>query len=795
VLSLLAACAPSVESSSASLPGEVLPPPSAQPELSLTVSRVQAATTLSMTVGGLSAGESVYLLRGSSSASPGLCPGVAGGMCLELAGPVTVMGTAIADGAGVARLQLTLPASVPAGLEVWFQAAAVRGSGGSASVRSPAVKRVTGQQPALGVADLLAGDLVITEVLQDPTAVADAAGEWFEVENLTGAAVDLAGLEVTDLGSDRFVVPRSVVVPAGDRAVFGVNDDPATNGGVAVDVEWAGLTLGNADDELILTAPDGEIDAVAWDDGLTFPDPAGQSMSLDPRHLDADDNDDGALWCARAGSPGLVNPQCPLPFCGDGTVDPGEQCDDGGTAVGDGCDASCQLEGCPVPEIVTGEWTITVPGAAVPDVSHVVDAANGDLFVAGTSYPGTNRSVWLARYDGATMGLEWVQQWYNIYLRDQALAVLPTASGGAALFAQSFYTGASSTEMWYAEVGAGGALVTTRESHDVVPGDPTLMLDVDAANGGTYWVAGEVDGHLSYGLRINAAGGRVQTWDGMLAAPYNDNGAVAVRSLPDGGALFANRPGWFVRIDVNGNTVWSKVLGDAGFDVEDMTSTPDGGMVAVGTGAAGKTLVRIDGSGNLLWTRALTAPAGFAVGYAASSVELVPRTCDVAPTAGATCATDGEWCATTAGTCTCDGVWVCDGAAQEAVVAWEQLDSASQQAPALTRLALDGAVRRTLRLGSTGTVTDLFVGRGGEVRALTSADKLFRLDPALDGSCSSSDTPGVSLVSFTSSFLPVVKDWWLGRWGTYPDISTINTTAVTPNAPAVAMSCGGLSCP
>ena len=313
VLSLLAAgCVPPVESAPASLPGAELPPPPAQPELSLEVSRVQAATTLTITVGGLNAGESTYILRSSSSASPGLCPGVAGGMCLELAGPVTVMGTAIADGLGVARLQLTLPASVPAGLEVWFQAAAVRGSGGSASVRSPAVKRVTGQQPAAGVADLVAGDLVITEVLQDPTAVSDAAGEWFEVENLTGVAVDLAGLEVTDLGSDRFVVARSVVVAAGDRAVFGVNDDPATNGGVPVDVEWTGLTLGNADDELILTAPDGDIDAIAWDDGLTFPDPAGQSMALDPRHLDADENDDGALWCAQAGSPGLVNPPAAL---------------------------------------------------------------------------------------------------------------------------------------------------------------------------------------------------------------------------------------------------------------------------------------------------------------------------------------------------------------------------------------------------------------------------------------------------------------------------------------------------
>jgi RHS repeat-associated protein len=32
------------------------------------------------------------------------------------------------------------------------------------------------------------------------------------------------------------------------------------------------------------------------------------------------------------------------PVCGDGTVDPGEQCDDGNSVAGDGCSASCKLE-------------------------------------------------------------------------------------------------------------------------------------------------------------------------------------------------------------------------------------------------------------------------------------------------------------------------------------------------------------------------------------------------------------------------------------------------------------------
>jgi len=36
-----------------------------------------------------------------------------------------------------------------------------------------------------------------------------------------------------------------------------------------------------------------------------------------------------------------------VPDCGNGVVEPGEQCDDGNTASGDGCSATCQIENIP----------------------------------------------------------------------------------------------------------------------------------------------------------------------------------------------------------------------------------------------------------------------------------------------------------------------------------------------------------------------------------------------------------------------------------------------------------------
>ncbi|NOY28474.1 MAG: hypothetical protein GXP62_21670 [Oligoflexia bacterium] len=169
-----------------------------------------------------------------------------------------------------------------------------------------------------GVDTLVAGDLVITEIMQNPSAVSDSYGEWFEVLNASTADVDLLGLVVSDDSSDSFTVGSSVVVAAGGRVVFGRNGDTAVNGGVSVDYDFSGMSLGNDDDELILSNTSGVLDAVRYDGGKTFPDPSGASMSLDPGASDATSNDDGTNWCQGTtaygdgdlGTPGSVNDAC-----------------------------------------------------------------------------------------------------------------------------------------------------------------------------------------------------------------------------------------------------------------------------------------------------------------------------------------------------------------------------------------------------------------------------------------------------------------------------------------------------
>jgi plastocyanin len=173
-----------------------------------------------------------------------------------------------------------------------------------------------------------AGDLVITEVMQNPAAVNDSDGEYFEVYNTSARTLHLNGLEIKDNGTNTFTVtdPNStpIELAADSYFVFGVNTATATNGGVSVDYEYSGMSLANGDDELIILNGTTEIDKVEWDGGPNWPDPTGASMQFGSE-FDMATNNDGTQWCLSRdeidpnaastdlGTPGAANVNCILP--------------------------------------------------------------------------------------------------------------------------------------------------------------------------------------------------------------------------------------------------------------------------------------------------------------------------------------------------------------------------------------------------------------------------------------------------------------------------------------------------
>jgi hypothetical protein len=85
----------------------------------------------------------------------------------------------------------------------------------------------------LAVSQLVAGDLVITEVLYDSAAVVDSVGEWVELYNTTGRLIELNGLVIQSPGSGTltYTLSGGRLLAANDWLVLGKSVDTAVNGG------------------------------------------------------------------------------------------------------------------------------------------------------------------------------------------------------------------------------------------------------------------------------------------------------------------------------------------------------------------------------------------------------------------------------------------------------------------------------------------------------------------------------------------------------------------------------------
>jgi len=114
------------------------PPPDTP--LVLSVSPLVAGGTASWIAADADPGETVIFLRGGAL---GDGPCADGGTCLDITGGVERLGTATADGTGVATLNMDLPDVLPTGMDAAFQAVAIRGVDGIDSVTSNAVSRLT----------------------------------------------------------------------------------------------------------------------------------------------------------------------------------------------------------------------------------------------------------------------------------------------------------------------------------------------------------------------------------------------------------------------------------------------------------------------------------------------------------------------------------------------------------------------------------------------------------------------------------------------------------------------------
>jgi hypothetical protein len=138
------------------------------------------------------------------------------------------------------------------------------------------------------------GDIVISEVMPDPDAVANSEGEYIELYNTTSNDIALTDWTL-DLDGDTDDL-SDVTVPGKGFAVLCIDDNSADNGGIeACDLDYPDeFSLINSGSTIVITDDGGtEIDRVAYDES-TWPVVNGASMEYTGGPYD--NNNDPTNW-------------------------------------------------------------------------------------------------------------------------------------------------------------------------------------------------------------------------------------------------------------------------------------------------------------------------------------------------------------------------------------------------------------------------------------------------------------------------------------------------------------------
>lgn len=165
------------------------------------------------------------------------------------------------------------------------------------------------------------GDLLITEIMSNPTALSDTEGEWFEIYNNSDQSIDLQNLILGRDDLNRHTITDPIVLLPGSYVVLERSDTAS-----AVPNSYtfgSDLLLPNTGAVLSIfnegTESDPGILIFSIDyGGANFPEGTGASISLNPNLLNASDAVLGSSWCISTstyntgdlGTPGSANDTC-----------------------------------------------------------------------------------------------------------------------------------------------------------------------------------------------------------------------------------------------------------------------------------------------------------------------------------------------------------------------------------------------------------------------------------------------------------------------------------------------------
>jgi uncharacterized delta-60 repeat protein len=266
-------------------------------------------------------------------------------------------------------------------------------------------------------------------------------------------------------------------------------------------------------------------------------------------------------------------------------------------------------------------WTKTIGGSGDDQAWSIIRSSDGNYVVAGwTNSFGSNYDFYVVKLDSSG-NIIWTKT-IGGSGDDQAWSIIQSSDGGYVVAGRTSSFGAGGWDFYVVKLDSSGNVQWTKTIGG--PGSQDEAWSIIQSSDGGYVVAGWSDSFGAglrdfYVVKLDANGNVV--WSKTIGGIYGD-GAHSIIQSSDGGYIVAGSTqtfgagGWdiyLVKLDSSGNVQWTKTIGGPAFldDALSIIQSSDGGYVVAGGiqsfGAGGPDMyvVKLDSVGNVQWTKTI----------------------------------------------------------------------------------------------------------------------------------------------------------------------------------------------